>query len=55
MSNPFIEDIGTQEKTESNTLQKEVSNMTLFSRLKEGKERFLQAELTPPDQQLVSV
>lgn len=33
-----------------NTLEKEVSNMTLFSRLKEGGERFLQAELTPPDQ-----
>lgn len=41
---------GGETKKGPNTLEKEVSNMTLFSRLKEAGERFLQAELTPPDQ-----
>ena len=46
----FTEDFGRATKTRPNTLEKEVSNMTLLSRLKEGGERFLLAELTPPDQ-----
>lgn len=46
----FREDFGKTTKKEPNTLEKEVSNMTLFSRLKEGGERFLRAELTPPNQ-----
>lgn len=46
----FTEDFGRVTKTGPNTLEKEVSNMTLFSCLKEGGERFLQTELTPSDQ-----
>ena len=46
----FTEDFGRTTKKGLNTLEKEVSNMTLFSRLKEGGERFLRAELTPPNQ-----
>lgn len=46
----YTKDFGRATKKGPNTLEKEVSNMTLFSRLKEGGERFRRAELTPPDQ-----
>lgn len=46
----FTEHFGRATKRGPNTVGTEVSNMTLFSRLKEDGERFLQAELTPPDQ-----
>lgn len=46
----FTEEFGRATKTGPNTLEKEVSNMTRFSCLKEGGERFLQTELTPSDQ-----